>query len=82
MAGLSSSSVAPVRAENPFKPSWMSRVGVLAVIAYLFYSFITLDLTLDRLIIGFGESERILGRMFPPHFSRSSLLLSGLPESL
>ncbi len=38
--------------------------------------------TFDRLVIGFGESERLLSRMFPPDFSRTNLLLSGLAESL
>lgn len=83
MAGLSTSThTGSDKVENPFKASWASRFGVVAVIAYLFYSVSTLNLTWDRLIIGIGESERLLSRMFPPDFSRSNLLLSGLAESL
>lgn len=89
MAGLNPSSspsvsshTSPANHENPFKVSWMNRAIIVGIIAYLFYSFSTLGLTFDRLIIGFGESERLLSRMFPPDFSRTSLLLSGLAESL
>jgi len=78
MAGLT----ADGKVENPFKASWATRVGIAAVIAYLFYSVSTLGLTFDRLVIGIGESERLLARMFPPDFSRTSLLLGGLAESL
>ncbi|CAG23793.1 phosphonate ABC transporter, permease protein PhnE [Photobacterium profundum] len=78
MAGLTSTP----NQENPFKTSWVNRLIFAVIIGYLFYSMSTLGLTLDRLILGFGESERLLSRMFPPDFSRSSLLLSGLAESL
>ncbi len=80
MAGLTPN--AKINVENPFKPSWTSRAIVVAVVAYLFYSVSTLGLTFDRLIIGFGESERLISRMIPPDFSRTNLLLSGLAESL
>ncbi len=66
MAGLTPS--AKINVENPFKPSWTSRAIVVAVVAYLFYSVSTLGLTFDRLIIGFGESERLISRMIPPDF--------------
>ncbi|MFL7026692.1 phosphonate ABC transporter, permease protein PhnE [Enterovibrio norvegicus] len=85
MAGLtqgsaSSSSTLPV--QNPFNVSWTHRALLAAVAVYLFYSVSTLGVTYDRLVIGLGESERLLSRMFPPDFSRTSLLLSGLAESL
>ena len=67
---------------NPFQASVLNRVIWLGIIAYIFYSFSSLGLTLDRLLIGFGESDRLLSRMFPPDFSRTSLLLSGVAESL
>ncbi len=80
MVGLTSS---PKNSrENPFKSSWSSRAIVVALIGYLYYSVSTLGITVDRLLIGLGESDRLLSRMFPPDFSRTSLLLNGLAESL
>jgi len=67
---------------QPFKASLLTRILWLTIIAYIFYSVSSLGLTLDRILIGFGESERLLTRMFPPNFSRTSLLLSGVAESL
>jgi len=80
MAGLTPNA-SPNHA-NPFKASWTNRLILAAMIGYLFYSLSSLGLTFERLVIGFSESERLLSRMFPPDFSRSSLLLSGLLESL
>lgn len=67
---------------QPFKTSLLTRMIMLMIVAYIFYSISSLGLTLDRILIGFGESERLLSRMFPPDFSRTSLLLSGVAESL
>ncbi len=81
MAGLNQ----PISAEemaNPFKPSLLNRVIWLVALGYLLYSFSSLGLTWERFSIGIGEGGRLLERMFPPNFSRSSLLLSGLAESL
>ena len=80
MAGLTPNT-SPNR-ENPFKASWTNRLIIAAIIGYLCYSLSTLGLTFERLVIGFSESERLLSRMFPPNFSRSGLLFSGLLESL
>ncbi|MGF1762155.1 phosphonate ABC transporter, permease protein PhnE [Aliivibrio kagoshimensis] len=79
MVGLTESKKVPI---SPFKPSLLNRSITILIIGYLFYSFSSLGLSLDRIVIGFGESERLLSRMFPPDFSRSSLLVSGLAESL
>ncbi|WP_104402170.1 phosphonate ABC transporter, permease protein PhnE [Vibrio penaeicida] len=76
MAGLTANQ------QNPFKAHWSNKLIWVGVIAYLVYSFSSLGLSLDRIIIGIGESERLLSRMFPPDFSRRSLLLDGLAESL
>jgi phosphonate transport system permease protein len=67
---------------QPFKTSLLTRMIMLTVVAYIFYSVSSLGLTLDRILIGFGESERLLSRMFPPDFSRTGLLLNGVAESL
>ncbi|CCN81546.1 putative PhnE phosphonate ABC transporter,permease [Vibrio nigripulchritudo SFn27] len=68
--------------ENPFKSHWSSKAIWIGVLAYLFYSFSSLGISIDRIMVGIGESERLLSRMFPPDFSRTNLLLSGLAESL
>jgi len=65
MARLSTSP-SSVNVENPFKASWASRVGVVAVVAYLFYSFSTLNLSFERLIIGFGEVNACYHACFHP----------------
>lgn len=80
MAGLTPNT--PQNRENPFKASWVNKLIIVVIIGYLFYSLSILGLTFERLIIGFSESERLLSRMFPPNFSRSGLLFSGLLESL
>ncbi|MBD1559047.1 phosphonate ABC transporter, permease protein PhnE [Vibrio sp. S9_S30] len=76
MAGLTANQ------QNPFKAHWSSKLIWIGVVMYLVYSFSSLGLSFDRIIIGFGESERLLSRMFPPDFSRRNLLLDGLAESL
>ena len=70
------------RSVNPFKASVLNRIIWAVIIAYIFYSISSLGLTLERILLGFGESERLLSRMFPPDFSRVSLLVDGVAESL
>ncbi len=80
MAGLNKQT--PIDRDNPFKSSFTDKALIVTVVIYVFYSISTLGLTWDRLLVGFGESGRLLSRMFPADFSRTSLLLSGLAESL
>ncbi|KZN13561.1 phosphonate ABC transporter, permease protein PhnE [Marinomonas sp. TW1] len=78
MAGINSS---PNR-DNPFKQNWFVTATWLIVICYVVYSFQAMGLSWERFNDGLGHASNLLGRMVPPNFSRWSLLLSGLIESL
>ncbi|MBJ7540014.1 phosphonate ABC transporter, permease protein PhnE [Marinomonas transparens] len=68
--------------ENPFKANWSIRGIWLVVAIYLVYSFNAMGLSWARIEDGLGHANTLLGRMFPPNFSRWELLLGGLAESL
>jgi phosphonate transport system permease protein len=68
--------------ENPFKHNWFISAIWLLVVCYVLYTFNAMDLSWGRINEGFGHAGNLLGRMIPPNFSRWSLLLSGLIESL
>jgi phosphonate transport system permease protein len=67
---------------NPFPVNWPSRIAWIAVLAYLIYALSLIDISGERMIQGLGHGASMLGRMIPPDFSRWSLLLEGLLESL
>ncbi|MZR23190.1 phosphonate ABC transporter, permease protein PhnE [Sneathiella chungangensis] len=67
---------------NPFPVNWPSRIIWVALLAYLVYALSLIDISSERMIAGFGHGADMLGRMVPPDFSRWSLLLEGLLESL
>jgi phosphonate transport system permease protein len=69
-------------ARRAFAPNWAARLGLLALALYAVYAAAQLDVTLSRLMIGFGEAGRFLGRMVPPNFARWQLLAAGMLESL
>lgn len=58
------------------------RLGVVVVVAYIFYSFASLGISFERFSEGLGHGATFLGRLFPPNFTRWQLLLSDLVESL
>jgi phosphonate transport system permease protein len=78
MAGINSSQIR----ENPFKQNWFVTAIWLLVICYVVYSFNAMGLSWERFNEGLGHASNLLGRMVPPNFSRWSLLMSGLIESL
>ncbi|WP_417559234.1 phosphonate ABC transporter, permease protein PhnE [Marinomonas sp.] len=78
MAGINSSQ----NRENPFKQNWFVTAIWLLVICYVVYSFNAMGLNWERFNEGLGHASNLLGRMVPPNFSRWSLLMSGLIESL
>ncbi|WP_233256230.1 phosphonate ABC transporter, permease protein PhnE [Falsiroseomonas bella] len=69
-------------ARQAFAPNWGARLGLLALALYSLYAMAQLDITWDRLLIGFGEAGRFLARMWPPNFERWELLIEGLLESI
>lgn len=68
--------------ENPFKQNWFVTAIWLLIICYVVYSFNAMGLSWERFNEGLGHASNLLGRMVPPNFSRWSLLMSGLIESL
>lgn len=69
-------------AGRAFAPNWPARLGLLALALYAMYAASQLDVTLARLMVGFGEAGRFLGKMVPPNFARWELLAEGMLESL
>lgn len=73
-------SAAPRR--RAFAPNWTMRAVWAALALYTIYAASLLDFTLARFLTGLDNGARFLGRMIPPDFSRSGLLVDGLLESL
>jgi phosphonate transport system permease protein len=67
-----------------FQPNWLSRIGLIALLAYVVYAASILDFTWDRFVIGLDHGARFIGRMFPPDTSpdKMALMARGLYESL
>ncbi|SLN65576.1 Phosphate-import permease protein PhnE [Oceanibacterium hippocampi] len=67
---------------DPFPVNWWTRALWAVALAYVVYAFGLLDLNWDRMVAGMGHGGDMLARMVPPNFSRWSLLLEGMLESL
>lgn len=52
------------------------------MIIYVIYAAAQLDFTYSRFITGLDNASTFLGRMFPPNFTRSAILIKGMVESL
>jgi phosphonate transport system permease protein len=63
-------------------PSWGTRIGLVLLIAYVIYAASVMGVSLERFSHGLEHGQRFLERMFPPNFSRSELIVSGIAESL
>ncbi len=65
--------------------SWTARIGWLLLLAYVLYASTILDFSPSRFVVGLENAAQLLGRMFPPLFSRADLrdlMIKGLVESL
>ncbi len=69
-------------AQDPFPRSTASRVAAVALIVYVIYACAQLEISWERVLIGLDNAARFFGRLFPPDFTRSELLIKGLLESL
>ena len=69
-------------AHDPFRSRAWARLGWIALAAYVVYACAQLDVSAERVVSGLSNAAHFLGRMFPPNFTRSELLLKGLKESL
>jgi phosphonate transport system permease protein len=67
-----------------FAPRWWSRLGWIALLAYVVYAGSILDVTSERFMIGIEQGARFIGRMFPPDTApdKMKLLARGLYETL
>src|SRR6266702_4954048 len=67
---------------DPFRSSWRSRIGWIALALYVVYACAQMDLSWERVGSGLHNAAHFFSRLFPPNFSRSDLLVKGLKESL
>ena len=69
---------------NPFPAHWPTRLGAVALLAYVIWAAAQLDFTWSRFIYGLGNANRFLTRMFPPNFEgdKWEMIVKGLTESL
>ncbi|CAN5571831.1 phosphonate ABC transporter, permease protein PhnE [soil metagenome] len=61
---------------------WLRYGLFVLVLLYLYWMISTLPFNWERIVQGFPRAVRIFGGAFPPDFSRSQLLFSGLLESI
>ena len=68
--------------KNAFAPNWRARIAWLLLALYVVYAGSQLGFNAERFSAGIEHGQRFLARMFPPNFSRWSLIASGIAESL
>ena len=73
---------AATASQDPFRSSWRSRIGWIALALYVVYACAQMDLSWERVGSGLHNAAHFFSRLFPPNFSRSDLLVKGLKESL
>ena len=61
---------------------WLGPVAWLALAAFLAWNVVSLEVNPERVARGLGRLGTVLGRAFPPDFSRGELLFSGILESI
>ena len=67
---------------RPFSISAKAKLGIVLMLVYVIYAASQLDFTYARFISGLDNASTFLARMVPPNFSRSSILIKGMLESL
>jgi phosphonate transport system permease protein len=61
---------------------WLGPVAWLALAAFLAWNVVSLEVNPERVARGLARLGTVLGRAFPPDFSRAQLLFSGILESI
>ncbi|MGD9829532.1 MAG: phosphonate ABC transporter, permease protein PhnE [Hyphomicrobiaceae bacterium] len=85
MADLSRTPSPSDARDDGLRSSWLARLGWLALFAYVVYALSILNFNVARMLTGLANAAELLGRMFPPLFSRADLrelMFAGLLESL
>jgi phosphonate ABC transporter permease subunit PhnE len=86
MAGVSESTIPTSgrTSRDAFPPNWPVRIGLAALVIYVFYASSIIDITWARFFAGFGHAQRFIERMLPPNFEpdKMQLLYSGMLESI
>lgn len=85
MADVKSASASRAARADGLGSSWTARIGWLLLVAYVVYALSILDFSFSRFVVGLENGSNLIGRMFPPLFSRADLrdlMLKGLIESL
>ena len=67
---------------NPFPANWPVRFVYIGLFLYVMYALHYMDISLMRIIEGFGNGKAFLAEMFPPAMDKWPLLLSDLMESI
>jgi len=63
-------------------PRWGTRLGWLALLAYVVYALGRLDFSWPRFLTGLDNGARFIARMLPPRIAQPDSLLNGLVESM
>jgi len=63
-------------------PRWGTRIGWLALAAYVVHALGRLDFSWPRFMTGLDNGARFIARMLPPRIAQPDSLLNGLVESL
>ena len=61
---------------------WMGPAAWAAAAAFLLWNAVSLDINPERIARGLGRLGTVMARAFPPDFSRTGLLASGVLESV
>lgn len=70
------------RPPSPWPRPWIGRLVWLAVIAFLVWNAVSLEINPERIARGLARLGTVAARAFPPDFSRTALLVNGMLESI
>ena len=65
-----------------FAPNWAGRLCWVIAACYVVYAVGYLEISLPRVLAGFGNGKEFLLEMVPPNYSRWKLLVENLVETV